>query len=152
MDDYYDEDKRIETACELFEQYVALLNQEFHDHDNTKKIGLTCVTIASKLIQLGFVVLAQVGQSMETIALSGDTTQTVLVFIYDLLLIPNVIPIQQPIMAAHAISKVFGPPITSTVNQKIHKPISAQQETWLHSILDDLGTTEPDRDPPQKRN
>lgn len=151
MDDYYNEDEQIETACELFEQYVGLLNQEFRDYPDAKKTGLECVTIANKLIELGFVVLAQIEQSVKTITPSNDTTQTILVFTYDLLLVPNIVPIQRPLMVAHAISRVFGPPMTSTVDHEIHKPISTQQETWLHSILDNLGTDKPDNNCPNKK-
>lgn len=145
MDGYYDKDEQIETACKLFEQYVILVNQEFRDDADIKKTKLECITIATKLIELGFIILVQVEQDMETIALSDHATQTVLIFIYDLLLIPNVIPIQQPIMDARAVSKVFGPPTLSIADDEIREPISAQQETWLHSILDNLGADKTDK-------
>lgn len=146
MDNTYDnEDEQIETACQLFEQYTKLLNHEFHDYADVEKNGRTCVTIAARLLGIGFTILVQVSQNMETVVLSDDTTQTVLIFTHDLFLIPNVIPIQQPIMATCAVSKVFGPPTISTKHHGTHEPISAKEETWLHSILDNLGAEKTDK-------
>ena len=137
-------DDQTETACELFEQYAALLNQEFHDHTETEKNGQECISIATQLLKLGFVVCANVPCNMETVTLSDDTTQTVLTFTYELILVPNQTPIQQPIAFASVVSRVFGP-VTTQVRRDHTRPIiSSQDETWLHSILDNLSADKTD--------
>ena len=139
-------DDQTETACELFEQYAALLNQEFHDHTETEKNGQECISIATQLLKLGFVVLANVPCNMETVTISDDTTQTVLTFTYELTLVPNQNSIQQPIAFASAVSRVFGS-VTAQVRRDHTRPIiSSQDETWLHSILDNLGADSSDKD------
>lgn len=132
-----DNDNQTEIACKLFEQYAALLNQEFHDHINAKKVRYECIAIATQLLKLGFVILADVPCDMETITLSDDMTQTILTFTYKLILVPNQIPVQEPVAYADAISRVFG-------------PVTPKDEAWLHSLLDDLGI---DKNPPtEERN
>lgn len=134
-----DNDEKIETACELFEQYAALLNHEFHDQTHAIKNGRECIAIADQLLKLDFVILANVPCDMETITLSDDTTQTIFTFTYELILVPNQIPVQQPIAFASAVSKVFGPVTPQVLRDHARHAISPKDEAWLHSLLDDLG-------------
>ena len=137
-----DNDDQIETACELFEKYATLLNQEFYSHTAAEEIGLECIAIANQLFKLDFVILANVMQSTEMITPSDDTMRTVFTFAYEFVLVPNQIPVQQPIAFASATSKVFGPLTNQTTREHAHVATSAQDDAWLHSVLDDLGKNE----------
>lgn len=125
-------------ACDLFDMYVGLLDQEFHDSTHAKNAHRECIMINAKLMKLGFVILAHTEHHIETRTYSDDTIQAIIIFTYDVILIKNEIPIRDPLAYASAVSKVFGPPVVVTT----HPPISAQEETWLHSMLDPFGTTE----------
>lgn len=151
MDNAYDdEDEQTEAACELFKQYISLLNQEFHDHADAKKVGQECVIIAAQLLKLGFVIFANILPNTETITLSDDVTQTILIFTYELILIPNQIPIQEPVAFASAISRIFGPMTEEVHGEDAHPVISPQEETWLHSILDHLTIDKPNKNSPNE--
>lgn len=148
-----DNDDQTETACELFEQYAALLNREFHDPVEAEKNGRQCIALAAQLIKIGFVILAHVPQHMETITLSNDMTQTILTFTYELILIPNQIPVQEPIAYANAVARVFGPVTPQVHRDHTHPMISPKDEAWLHSILDNLVIDKSDKDSPtEERN
>lgn len=137
-----DNDDRIKTACELFEKYAALLNQEFHDHLDAEKVGCECIAIATQLLKLGFVILANVSHNMKIIILSDDKTQVIITLTYGLILVSNEISIQniqEPVAFAEAVAKIFGPVTTQIYPDRTHPIISSKDEVWLHSILDDLG-------------
>mgnify|MGYP001604872215 CR=1 FL=1 len=133
-----EDDKHIERACGLFDQYAALLNQEFYDHDAAGKNASACIGIANQLLQMGFVIFAAVTQSTEIKNPSDDTMRMIFTFIYECVLVPNQVPVPQPIAFASATAKVFGP-LTAKEERKNHISISAQDEAWLHAVLDNLG-------------
>lgn len=141
------DDEQTEHICELFEKYAALLNQEFYDHNATEKVSLECIAIANKLLKLGFVIVANVTQSTEMITSSHDTMRIVFTFAYEFVLVPNQLPVQQPIAFASAISKVFGPLTDQTNRERAHVATSIQDDAWLHSVLDDLGKNESSKNP-----
>ena len=134
----------LEAARELFESYKNALNQEFKPHDDVKAAYDGCITLATELLELGFVILSHIERSKEIIAYSdNDAVQTVITFVYDLALVRNKIPLRQPVAVAQAVSKVFGQATTPAMNDRVHSNISVQDEAWLNSVLNSLETDTP---------
>ena len=129
-----DNDDSTQEACELFDTYIALLNQEFHDNASAEHAHRECLSIHIKLMNLGFMIFAATKHAIETVIHFEETMQTIIVFTYEAMLVKNHTPAQDPLAFASATSKVFGPP----VSLKTHPPLSAQQEAWLDSVLDTL--------------
>ena len=103
------EQENIAQIRELFNAYVANLNQEFHDHTSAKVATDECMRIAVDLMEYGFVILIQTEQSVKTIQPTDDTVQTIITFEYDMALVKHEIPMQVPIAVANATTRVFGP-------------------------------------------
>ena len=135
---------KLEVAQELFEDYKDALNQEFQPNDDVKAVQDECISLATELFDLGFVILSKIKRSKEIIACSdNDAVQTVITFIYDLALVRNEIPFRQPVAVAQAVSKVFGQATTPAMNDRVHSNISVQDEAWLNSVLNSLETNTP---------
>ena len=149
------EQENIAQIRELFDAYVANLNQEFHDHASAKVATDECMRIAVDLMEYGFVILIQTEQSVKTIQPTDDTVQTIIIFEYDMALVKHEIPMQVPIAVASATTRVFGPAAIPTGHEhideralspqeeewlrRIESGISAKDEQWLRKALDSLG-------------
>ena len=141
MEEEWDE---LEVARELFEDYTEALNQEFQPNDNVKAAQNECISLATELLELGFVIFSKIKRSQEIIACSdNDAVQTVITFVYDLALVRNEIPLRQPVAVAQAVSKVFGQATTPAMNDRVHSNISVQDEAWLNSVLNSLELNPP---------
>ncbi|GEM_PF-3358861 len=132
-----DNDDRAEKAYELFDAYIALLNQEFHDSASAENAHRKCLSTHVKIMNLGFMIFATIKHDIETVIHLEDTVQTIIVFTYEAMLVKNHAPAQDPLAFASATSKIFGRPVPL----KTHHPLSAEQEAWLDSVLNPLDTT-----------
>ena len=133
------EQENIREIYELFDAYVANLNQEFHDHASAKAATDECMRIAVDLMEYGFVILIQTKQSVKTIQPTDDTVQTIITFEYDMALVKHEIPMHVPIAVASATTRVFGPATIPTGHERVEPAISAKDEQWLRNALDSLG-------------
>ena len=141
MEEEWDE---LEVARELFKDYKDALNQEFQPNDDVKAAHDECISLATELLELGFVILSKIKRSKEIIACSdNDAVQTVITFVYDLALVRNEIPLRQPVAVAQAVSKVVGQATPPAMNDRVHSNISVQDEAWLNSVLNSLETDTP---------
>lgn len=138
-----EKDEHTGRAYELFQQFIDVLNQEFHDHASTHIANLACMALHNNIVKLGFLALAQIAHSTEIRQVSDDCVQTVIILTYDLMLIPNKFPIEEPIATGSAMSKIVGP----TIPKQNQYSFSIQDEAWLHSILDDIKAPQQDNNP-----
>ena len=124
---------------ELFDAYVAHLDQEFHDHASAKAATDECMTIATDLMERGFVILVQMERSVKTHAPTDDTVQTIIIFEYDMALVKYEIPMQAPIAVARATTRIYGPATIPMGHEHIQSAISPRDEKWLRNALDSIG-------------
>ena len=140
---------------ELFNAYVANLNQEFRNHASAKEATDECMRIAVDLMEYGFVILVQTKQSAKTIQPTDNTVQTIIIFEHDIVLVKHEIPMQVPIAVAGATTHIYGPVTIPTGHEhideralspqeeewlrRIESGISAKDEQWLRNVLDSLG-------------
>ena len=132
------EQENIFEIRELFDAYVAHLDQEFHDHASAKAATNECMTIATELLERGFVILIQAKRSVKTIQPTDDTVQTIITFEYDIALVKHEIPMQVPIAVACATTRIYGPTTIPIGHEHIQSAISPRDEKWLRDILDSM--------------
>ena len=135
-------------AIELCKSYIAMLNKEFHDTPSVEETEEQCQLIALQLLELGFYILSRRKHALEKQSLPDGNMQSVIVLNYQFLLVRKQTSVQQPIFIGHAVSKVFGPIVSSVpVQEQIKNPLSREQTAWLDGLDAEWAKTDP---PPQK--
>ena len=97
------------------------------------------MTIATELLERGFVILIQAKRSVKTIQPTDDTVQTIITFEYNMALVKHETPMQAPIAVACATTRIYGPATIPMGHKHVQSAISPRDEKWLRNALDSIG-------------